>query len=151
MNNRTQQRFQRSLLGSACAVATLVLSGPANAAPTYTIDQVLVAEDQHFGEPDLTPAPIYKPHEVVVSRQPNIWISSNERSGFAGITILGGDNNVRAFMNIEEPGIDFTEEVEEEEIGNVVEEPPGENFPPEVRLDPLVCLPVRLPPGAEPK
>jgi hypothetical protein len=53
-------------------------------------------------------------------------------------------------MNIEEPGIDFSEEAEEEEIGNVeTEEPPGENFPPEIRLDPLVCLPVRLPPGAE--
>jgi hypothetical protein len=53
-------------------------------------------------------------------------------------------------MNIEEPGLDWTPEPEEEEIGNVVEEPPGDNFPPEIRLDPLVCLPVRLPPGAEP-
>ena len=156
MKNLTRKIIQRSLLSSACAatVVTLGLSAPANAAPTYTIDKVLVAEDQYFGEPGLDPAPIYKPHEVVVSQNPNpnknIWISSNERSGFAGITILDGDDNVRAFMNIEEPGIDFTEEPEEEEIGNVAEEPPGENFPPEVRLDPIVCLPVRLPPGAEP-
>jgi len=140
-------------LASACLGALLdsVIALPAAA---YTIDEVLVAEDQHFGEAGLTPAPLYKPHEVVVSQNPNpnknIWISSNERSGFAGITIFDGSNNVRATLNIEEPGLDWTEEPEEEEIGGAEEEPPEENFPPEVRLDPVICLPVRLPPGALP-
>jgi len=140
-------------LASACLGALLgsVIALPAAA---YTIDEVLVAEDQHFGEAGLTPAPLYKPHEVVVSQNPNpnknIWISSNERSGFAGITIFDGSNNVRATLNIEEPGLDWTEEPEEEEIGGTEEEPPEENFPPEVRLDPVICLPVRLPPGALP-
>jgi len=150
MKNISHKPIQRSLLSSSCAFVVFAtgISAPAIAAPTYSIDKVLVAEDQHTGQPDLTPTQVYKPHEVVVSQ--NIWISSNERGGFAGITIFDGNNDVLAFMNIEEPGIDFTDPEEEEEIGNVVEEPPGENFPPEVRLDPLVCLPVRLPPGTQP-
>ena len=151
MKDLTQEAVQRSRLSNACAVAvaTLGLSAPANAAPTYTIDKVIVAEDQYGGQQGLDPGPVYKPHEVVLSQQHNIWISSNEREGFAGITIFHGDNTVRAHMNIEEPGLDWTPEAEEEAIGNETEEPPGENFPPDIRLDPLVCLPVRLPPGAE--
>ena len=154
MKNFNPKNIQRSLLISSCAFVVIATGMSATAAPTYSIDKVLVAEDQYFGQPGVAPAQLYKPHEVVVSHSPNpnkrIWISSNERSGFAGITIFGGDNSVRAFMNIEEPGLDWTPEPEEETIGNVVEEPPGENFPPEIRLDPLVCLPVRLPPGAQP-
>ena len=48
MNNHTRKNVQRSLLVSACATAvvTLGLSVPANAAPTYTIDEILVAKDQ---------------------------------------------------------------------------------------------------------
>ena len=154
MKNHNRKCIQRGLLSSTCTAAftLLTLSVPANAAPTYTINEVLVAEDQYAGQDGLEPATLYKPHEVVVSQQGDFWISSNERTGFAGITIFDGGNNVRAFMNIEEPGVDWPVEVdeEEEEIGNVAEEPPGENFPPDVRLDPLVCLPVRLPQGSEP-
>ena len=108
MKNFNPKNIQRSLLISSCAFVVIATGMSATAAPTYSIDKVLVAEDQYFGQPGVAPAQLYKPHEVVVSHSPNpnkrIWISSNERSGFAGITIFGGDNSVRAFMNIEEPG-----------------------------------------------
>jgi hypothetical protein len=129
----------------------LIGSAQLLAAPTYNANKVLVAEDQYQGEKKLDPNPIFKPHEVVVSQRPNIWISSNERTAFAGITIFGGDQRVLALVNIDEPGVEFAEEEEEEEIGHEEEENDEvENFPPEVRLNPTVCLPVLLPPGAEP-
>lgn len=78
-------------ISSLLSATLIVLIGSAqlSAAPTYKANKVLVAEDQYQGEKGLDPNPIYKPHEVVVSQQPNIWISSNERTGFAGITIFG--------------------------------------------------------------
>ena len=138
-----------SLLSASLIV--LIGSAQLSAAPIYKANKVLVAEDQYQGEKGLDPNPVYKPHEVVVSQQPNIWISSNERTGFAGITVFGGDQRVLALVNIDEPGVEFAEEEEEEEIGHEEEENGEvENFPPEVRLNPEVCLPVLLPPGAEP-
>ena len=153
MKGLIYKSFKHSMLTSSCAILVVAagISVPANATPTYNINKVIVAQDQYMGEKGLNPGPIYMPHEVVVSQQPNIWISSNERSGFAGITIFGGDQRVRAMVNIEEPGVVFAEEPEEEEIGHAEEvEEPVENFPPEIRLNPEVCLPVRLPPDTQP-
>jgi len=137
---------------SAALVVTLGgglgIAEPVVAAPTYSIAKVLVAEDQYQGEAGVTPKPLYKPHEVAIDGEEpddSAWITSNEREGFAGITIFNV-NKVEAFLNIEEPGLEFAEELEEETIGNVEEEEgPVENFPPGVRMRPKVCLPVQLP------
>jgi len=61
-----------------------------------------------------------------------------------------GSNSVLAALNIEEPDVVFAEEAEEEEheeFGPVVEEE-VENFEPELRFNPEVCLPVLLYPGS---
>jgi hypothetical protein len=83
----------------------MALAGPVTAAPTYTINKVLVAEDQYQGEKGVTPAPLYKPHETDASRAPKFWISSNERgeeaageepdpaTSRAGITVFKNGNN----------------------------------------------------------
>ena len=83
------------------------------AAPTYTVQKVLVAEDQWQGENHLVaPAPLYKPHETDASLLPRYWISSNERGeeeggeavpSRAGITIFkNGSNTVLSQLEIED-------------------------------------------------
>ncbi|TCV89632.1 hypothetical protein [Sulfurirhabdus autotrophica] len=96
--------------------ATLASSmGMALAAPTYTISNVLVPPDEYSGEADLTPAPVYKPHETGAAATPTYWISSNERGNeavapgqtqqfdkMAGISIFEyGTNKVLSTLNIE--------------------------------------------------
>lgn len=98
------------------AVIAFALSGTAVAAPSYTIEDVLVAEDQWQGEQDVTPAPVYKPHETDASDSVDYWISSNERGDESvppgqakktevnkgGITIFDSANNeVLSTLNIE--------------------------------------------------
>lgn len=110
--------FKRSLLISSCAVVAVStgLSSPAYAAPTYNINKVLVAEDQYPGAAGVKPKPVYKPHEVAVHSFRGLWVSSNERTGFAGVTVFRtGSNRVLATLNIEEPDVEFAEEAEEEE------------------------------------
>jgi len=83
--------------------------GGGGSVPTYTITNVLVADDQYQGESGVTPKPIYKPHETDASFFPDYWIASNERgdeevpgSGKGGITVLkNGTNDVLAQVNIE--------------------------------------------------
>ncbi len=99
-----------------CAAIAVALSGTAVAAPNYSIEDVLVAEDQWQGEPNLTPAPLYKPHETDASGPADYWISSNERgdesvppgqakktdANKGGITIFeSGSNDVLSTLNIE--------------------------------------------------
>lgn len=145
--NRGPGRSLRLTLPFGAVLAAITVS--AAAAPTYSVNKVLVAEDQYQGEKRLDPAPLYKPHEVVVAGQPKLWITSNEREGQAGITVFGPGNRVLALVNIEEPGLEFTPEAEEETIGNETEEEvPEPNFPSEVRFNPTVCLPVKLYPGS---
>jgi hypothetical protein len=124
---------------------------PVAAAPEYSVTKVLVAEDQYQGEAGVTPKPLYKPHEVVIDGGgKSVWITSNERTEFAGITIFNV-NRVLSVVNIDEPNVEFHGEDEEETIGNEEEEEttePVENFPPGRRMRPRVCLPVQLPPGA---
>jgi DNA-binding beta-propeller fold protein YncE len=90
-------------------------AGSASAAPTYTISKVLVPIDQYSGESDLTPAPVWKPHETDASKMPTYWISSNERGAEdvprgqqtqftdkAGITIFAyGTDAVLSTLDIE--------------------------------------------------
>ncbi len=135
---------------AALSIGGLGVTQQAVAAPTYSIQKVLVAGDQWKGEPDLVSKKLYKPHEVAVDAAREIWISSNERTAKAGITVFRDHaNKVLATINIDEPGVEFHGEDEEDEtIGNEEEEE-GEdpNFPSELRMRPSVCLPVQLPAG----
>jgi len=103
-------RTPPKLLVSLVVAGLCVSAGAASAAPTYSINKVLVAEDQWQGEDGLVdPKPIYKPHETDASFFPDYWISSNERgeegdptTGKGGITVLkNGSNAVLAQINIE--------------------------------------------------
>jgi len=102
------------------ALATLAgglmaLAGAASAAPNYTITKVLVPPDEYSGEADLTPAPVWKPHETDASTLPSYWISSNERgeegvppgqqtqfTHKGGITIFDNNDNVLSTLVIED-------------------------------------------------
>jgi hypothetical protein len=132
----------------------------AGALPNYRVKQVFIPNDQTPVEGSQKQGPLYKPHDVALRRTgTNIWVSSNERAGFGGITIFKAPRNeVLATLNIDEPGVEFhtsTEEEEAAESGTATdttveeqEDTTDENFPPEVRLNPSVCLPVMLPPNA---
>ena len=101
----------------ACGAGALaaMVSLSAQAAPTYTISDTLVPPDEYSGEADLTPAPVWKPHETGAAATPAYWISSNERGAeagppgqtqqfdnMAGITIFAyGTNAVLSTLNIE--------------------------------------------------
>lgn len=105
----------RQVFVRAIAVALFAIAGSISAAPTYTISDVLVPPDQYSGEDDLTPAPVWKPHETGAAATPTYWISSNERGAeegppgqttqfenMAGITIFEyGTNAVLSTLNIE--------------------------------------------------
>jgi hypothetical protein len=105
------------------AAALIGFAGVTSAAPTYTISDVLVPPDQYSGEADLTPAPVWKPHETDASSPASYWISSNERgaeegppgqetqfSNKAGITIFEyGTNNVLSTLDIEDACIPVVE------------------------------------------
>ncbi len=133
------------------AFSASFLSWNALATDGYQIDTVLIPDDQ-AASPDTQQTQLYKPHEVAIDRRP-FWISSNERSGFAGITLFHkGSNKVMAWVNIEEPGLEFSEEPEEEETidEHAVEEEPEPHFPSEIRFNPTLCLPIKLYPGSEP-
>ena len=107
-----------NLLVVLCAAALATIAGSASAAaPTYSISNVLVPPDEYSGESDLTPAPVWKPHETdAASPTPSYWISSNERGNEgappgqeakyqldkAGITIFEyGTNKVLSTLVIE--------------------------------------------------
>jgi hypothetical protein len=98
------------------AGALISFAGVTSAAPTYSISNVLVPPDQYSGEADLTPAPVWKPHETDSAATPTYWISSNERGAEegvppgqetqfdnkAGITIFAyGTNAVLSTLDIE--------------------------------------------------
>ncbi len=112
-------RNQSGRVSTALAVLAgglIAFAGVASAAPTYTIDSVLVPPDEYSGEADLTPAPVWKPHETDASGTPSYWISSNERgeegvppgreleiTNKAGITIFEyGTNKVLSTLVIED-------------------------------------------------
>ena len=105
----------KTLLASMLLAGVFGVAHLAAAAPTYTISDVLVPPDQYSGEADLTPAPVWKPHETAAASAPTYWISSNERGAeegppgqeqqfdnMAGITIFEyGTNAVLSTLNIE--------------------------------------------------
>lgn len=111
------------VLVSTMAAALISFAGVTSAAPTYTISDVLVPPDQYSGEADLTPAPVWKPHETDSAATPTYWISSNERgaeegppgqetqfSNKAGITIFAyGSNAVLSTLEIENACIPVVE------------------------------------------
>jgi hypothetical protein len=122
MKHQAYVRMPKMLL-STMAAALISFAGVTSAAPTYTISDVLVPPDQYSGEPDLTPAPVWKPHETDSAAAPTYWISSNERgaeegppgqqtqfSNKAGITIFQyGTNAVLSTLDIEDACIPVVE------------------------------------------
>lgn len=124
-------RVSRAFL-SAVTAGVIAFSGMTAAAlPTYSVDKVLIPPyqlDVPFAveaptgfSKSPTSAPVYKPHEVVIDRTRDIWISSNERGEHgntnqynpdgtrvgefrAGISIFDIDNDaVLAKVIIDEP------------------------------------------------
>lgn len=109
------KRHQKTLLLSLMVAGVFGATHLAAAAPSYTISDVLVPPDQYSGEADLTPAPVWKPHETGAAAAPAYWISSNERGAeegppgqttqfenMAGISIFAyGTNAVLSTLNIE--------------------------------------------------
>ncbi|MGA7801228.1 MAG: hypothetical protein WCC36_10500 [Gammaproteobacteria bacterium] len=119
-------RNQTERVGRALALVAgglIAFAGAVSAAPAYTISEVLVPPDEYSGEADLTPAPVWKPHETDASGTPSYWISSNERgaedvppgqqtqyTNKAGITIFEyGTNNVLSTLDIEHACIPVVE------------------------------------------
>ena len=113
---------KRAGIALAAAGGLAAFGGLASAAPSYSISDVLVPPDQYSGESDLTPAPVWKPHETDASTAPSYWISSNERgeegvppgqqtqfTNKAGITIFDNDNNVLSTLVIEDACIPVVE------------------------------------------
>src|SRR3989344_3449892 len=111
------------VLVSTMAAALISFAGVTLAAPTYTISDGLVPPHQYSGEADLTPAPVWKPHETDSAATPTYWISSNERgaeegppgqetqfSNKAGITIFAyGSHAVLSTLEIENACIPVVE------------------------------------------
>lgn len=103
-NNFPRTRIAKAV-STLCSASLVMLIGSAqlSAAPNYTINKVIVAEDQWQGENStISPGPVFKPHETDASRMPNYWISSNERGAEeedeevpsrAGISIFASGNN----------------------------------------------------------
>jgi hypothetical protein len=156
---------------TAVALAMLAAAGLAVAAPPYEITKVLVAQDQfkaNPADPKLKAAPLFKPHDSRTSLLPRYWITSNERTGCAGITVFAnGSDAALATLFIDDPEATFppdesssappcvgkVEPPPPPETGEETEPPEGtppvpeDQFPAELRFNPTLCLPVVLPPG----
>ena len=110
------------------AIGLAVFALKAVASDEYQIESVLIPDDQPASV-GLQQTQIYKPHEVAIDQR-SVWVSSNERSGFAGITLFHkGSNQVLSFVNIEEPGLDFSEEEEEETLDETAVEELSRGYP----------------------
>jgi DNA-binding beta-propeller fold protein YncE len=117
MHARSGGSFKALVITAALALGVTAASA---APPKYEVSNVLVPPDQYSGEAELTPAPVWKPHETDASATTparRFWISSNERGdeetppGLArkfetrkgGITIFEyGTNRVLSTLNIED-------------------------------------------------
>lgn len=159
---------ESTLVAALVSAALIAVAGSAQAAaPYYVKSEVLVAEDQWMlggRPPQLTPAPLFKPHDSRTTKSRNWWATSNERTGCAGITLFdSASNRALARVVIDEPAVEYAAGAEsaappcvgliKAEDPNAVEPPEGtppapeDQFAPEVRFSPTVCLPIVLPPG----
>lgn len=89
MKHKHHVRVPRALV-TTMAAGLIAFAGATSAAPpTYSVDKFLVPPYQldvpfaaevptGFNKTPIS-APIYKPHEAVIDRTRNVWISSNER------------------------------------------------------------------------
>jgi hypothetical protein len=131
MNHIHELRVRKALV-TAMAAGLIAFAATTSAAPpTYSVDKVLIPPyelDVPFAveaptgfNKTPTSAPVYKPHEVVVDRTRDVWISANERGEHgntnaynpdatrvgefrAGISIFNiADNAVLAKLIIDEP------------------------------------------------
>jgi hypothetical protein len=128
-------------------------------APVYKAGTVFIPSDQPSLD-SLVPKTFYKPHGAAYSA--GVWITSNERTGCAGITIFSAaNNNVISTLNIDEPNVAYASGEEATAspcVGTLLppapEPPEGTTegtgtetevqFADDVRMNPTVCLPVRL-------
>jgi len=134
------------------------------ATPDYKVTNVYVPPDQFAqggGEAGLQVRPIYKPHDSRTSYSPEFWMTSNERTGCAGVTTLSNNfNNTLKNVIIDEPNVEYHSEEAglTQCVGSIYNPPGGEppegtpptpddQFPVGVRFHPTVCLPIVLPPG----
>ena len=128
---KKQPRNRLLKLGLSLTAALGIVAATQAAPPTYSVDKVLIPPYQldvpfaveaptGFSKTPIS-APVYKPHEAVVDRTRNIWISSNERGEHgntnqyntdatrvgefrAGISVFNiADNAVLAKLIIDEP------------------------------------------------
>jgi len=154
-------------LAATLAAGLIAIVGVTQAAtPNYKITNVYVPPDQYAlggNEAGLQPRPIYKPHDSRTSFTPVFWVTSNERTGCAGVTTLENfHNTTMKQVIIDEPGVEFHGDETTDAppcVGSIVAPPPGgeppegtppgpdDQFPPDERFHPSVCLPVVLPPG----
>lgn len=157
--------MSKSMTIAASMLTLLAVSSLATAAPNYVIDSIYVPPDQFAqggNEKGLQPRNIWKPHDSRTAFLPTFWLTSNERTGCAGITTLASGSNIQlANIIIDEPGVEFHggEAGLTTCVGSIFEPPggveppegtpptPDEQFPAEQRFNPSVCLPVVLPPG----
>lgn len=131
MKHRDKVRVPKALV-TVMAAGLIAMAGVTSAAPpTYSVDKVLIPSYEldvpfvaqaptGFSKTPIS-APVFKPHEVVVDRTRDIWISANERGEHgnanqfnpdatrvgqfrAGISIFNiADNAVLAKLIIDEP------------------------------------------------
>lgn len=164
-NPRTRDAaLPRLLLLTVAMIAASI--GPftaAQAAPTYTINKVFVAQDEYKGEKGLEPRALFKPHDSRTSADPEFWITSNERTGCAGISIFhNGSNRLIAKLFIDDPAVAYPADESSAAppcVGTVdttppppeppegTPPPPEAQFPDAQRFSPSLCLPIVLPPG----
>lgn len=136
-------------------VSMLWLLNVSFAANPYKTQKVLIPTDEAVSG-QLQSAPLFKPHETASPQALSVWITSNERTGCAGITVFNSADQPLKNLIIDEPGVAY--EAGEEAtgqpcVGSLL--PPSNNkaaslvqFPTTQRLNPAVCLPVVLPPGS---
>lgn len=150
VEHREWIRAKRAAITLLPVLVFLGAAQPAWSVGTYGGVVQLIPDDQPVTGSKIG-KPLYKPHEIAFKGGATpIWITSNERTGKAGITIFKSPSNeALASLNIDEPGVEFAaEQPEDPTVPEPPEDPLKENFPAAQRANPKACLPVLMPPGS---
>ena len=142
--------------------AALIADETTIAVQSLAITKILIPDTQP-ADGSLVQKPFAKPHDIAIDDVRGLYITSNERTGCAGLTIFQqGSNAVLAQTSIDETGVQFHGELEENinptcngstvssstETESGTENTPDPGFEASVRMNPAVCLPVVLPASA---
>jgi len=102
------RRLDLLTMASLTSLLGIGVEHSAYAYTSYSVTSVIVAKDQYQGEKNLEKAPLFKPHETDTEFRDRIWITSNERTGCAGISVfsVGRDDPIRVLI-IDEPGVAY--------------------------------------------